>query len=144
MRTSGLQHSQAGWRWKLLRFDVNVNICFKIVFEIFLQYFFRYDDQVESDMISNIGNIAVNIDSSNDCQKDCAQSECQLCPNCINDETVRMLHESYREHLRRGEFKRIFPSVHHYSDDFISRLSTKNQISAKWFREKCKERSDWC
>ena len=52
--------------------------------------------------------------------------------------------QAYREHIRRGGFKRIFPSKAHFNEKFLPKLTEKNQISVKWFEAKCKESIDWC
>lgn len=53
--------------------------------------------------------------------------------------------EAYRENMKKGNFKRIFPSTADYEDDEIFNALTKNnQIMLKWFKIKCEMDSTWC
>lgn len=97
-------------------------------------------------MTSNSKNIGVNVEQcvSNNCHQNCNKPECEMCTPCLSSSSVNSMHRAYREHVRRGGFKRIFPSKTHYNDEFISKTTPKNKISAKWFKAKCDENSDWC
>ena len=97
-------------------------------------------------MITNNGNIFLNVEACDEqlCQQSCEHETCSLCHKCLDEDNLFHLHNAYREHQRRGDFKRVFPSENHFGDEFINQLSPNNQISAKWFREKCKKSKDWC
>lgn len=94
-------------------------------------------------MISNPSDIAVNLEVcvENICQLNCNKPECELCLNCLNTEELADLHEAYREHSRRGGFKRVFPTKAHPTDDS---LTPKSDLVAKWFAAKCKIDENWC
>lgn len=94
-------------------------------------------------MVSNPSNIAVNLKIciQNNCQEDCFKPECELCLNCLKAENLADLHESHREHSRRGGFKRVFPSKNH---PMAEKLSPKSEIVAKWFAAKCRIDESWC
>ena len=97
-------------------------------------------------MLSNSKNIAVNPENcvDNDCVRNCGKPECNICLTCIDSESVSEFHRAFREHKRIGGFKRIFPSRDHFNEEFINRLTRNNQISVKWFKEKCQENNEWC
>ena len=105
----------------------------------------RYDSKANI-MLSSSKNIAVqaSICVANDCTRNCNKTHCELCIPCLSSANLNSLHKAYRENVRRGNFKRIFPSKVHFSEDFISKMSLENQISTKWFKAKCEENSDWC
>lgn len=96
-------------------------------------------------MISNSKNIAVNLKTciNNECDRNCSKSECRLCLNCVDDVNLQNMHRAYREHRNRGGFQRIFPTNKASQEKKIE-LTINNQISAKWFDEKCHLMSDWC
>lgn len=94
-------------------------------------------------MVSNPSDIAVNIEScvKNSCLENCHNPECELCTNCLTIDQQQELHEAYREHTRRGGFKRVFPSKSHPKAE---KLTAKSQLVAKWFEAKCKIDENWC
>lgn len=57
---------------------------------------------------------------SNDACNECGGLECALCRHCLTDHSVRILKESYLEHVNRVDCKRIFPP------SFVSRKEEKN------------------
>ena len=98
-------------------------------------------------MLSNSKNIAVNPSAcvDNNCSENCEKPECILCMTCLSEKDVFNLNRAFKEKTHQGGFKRIFPSkVHFDDDDLIKKLSPNNQISVKWFKEKCKEDIEWC
>lgn len=97
-------------------------------------------------MISNLRNIAVDIQKcvGHDCENNCSHPDCQLCTPCVDNENLNNMHRAYREHIRRGGFKRLFPAEGYFDDDFIKSLSYNNQISLKWFKSKCESNNEWC
>ena len=96
-------------------------------------------------MITGSGHIATNLEMCKkfECHVHCSEN-CRSCVNCLDPRTIEALHEAYREHLRQGDFKRVFPSQNHFSDELIESFSNENKNSAMWFREKCRENNDWC
>lgn len=101
-------------------------------------------------MLSTEKNIMVNGDvcGSPPCSESCAPEECQLCKSCLNYADIESLHIAYREHVNRGDMKRIFPQRIEKSDeldkDYFKSLSAKNQMMFRWFHAKCREDSNWC
>lgn len=97
-------------------------------------------------MASNSKNIGVNpgICMDNRCDQRCNETLCELCTPCMDETIMNSLHQAFREHVRRGGYKRIFPSKPHFNEDFIAKLSTKNQIATKWFKVKCEYNRFWC
>jgi tubulin monoglycylase TTLL15 len=94
-------------------------------------------------MVSNPSNIAVNLDEclKHDCAESCDKPECELCLSCLSDQQLGELHEAYREHTKRGGFKRVFPSKSHPTAED---LTEKSQFVAKWLAAKCKSDENWC
>jgi tubulin monoglycylase TTLL15 len=95
------------------------------------------------EMISNPSDIAVNLDSciKNNCKESCFKPECELCLNCLKTEQIADFHETYREHSRRGGFKRVFPSKSHPT---AQKLSPRSEMVAKWLEAKCGVDENWC
>lgn len=92
-------------------------------------------------------NIAVFAEhcTSEKCAESCEFDECELCRPCLSTEDVTDLHTAYREHVNRGDTKRIFPVpiANENSDDF-NNLNAKNQKISRWFAGKCAMDSTWC
>lgn len=103
-------------------------------------------------MLSTDKNIMVNGEACGQlpCSETCAPVECQLCKPCLSHSEISDLHRAYREHVNRGDTKRIFPirisdTKKSIDDDvFFKSLSSKNQMMTKWFRGKCLMDSNWC
>lgn len=111
-------------------------------FKIFI---FSYN-LTNDDILSHIKNIAVQpwMCLEHNCQHNCHHAECELCPNCLSEGNLKSLYRAYREQMRRGGFRRIFPSLQHFENDFVSKMTPKNKISAKWFDAKCENDLQWC
>lgn len=103
-------------------------------------------------MLSNDKNIMV---SANDCLSlECSSCElfkCKLCRSCLAHTYLNTLHLAYREHINRGDTKRIFPiPIKNHNQQFnendaeFKLLSLNNQLMTKWFYEKCKTDVTWC
>lgn len=62
-------------------------------------------------MLSADKNIAVYPEECNSdlCLSSCVSPSCQLCNHCLSAETRRQLLAAYREHVNRGDCRRIFP-----------------------------------
>lgn len=85
--------------------------------------------------------IVPTADCLNDCE--CTRVECIMCSECTKEYQSEM-QQSFREHMRRGRMKRIFPTQKHYDEKLISHVSPSNQFAIKWFKEKCKLDAEWC
>jgi tubulin monoglycylase TTLL15 len=113
--------------------------------------FKKLDSDTEA-MLSSDKNVMVNghICSQIPCSETCSPVECQLCKPCLSRNEISELHRSYREHVNRGDNKRIFPvPVRDHKkplddDDFFKNLSSNNQLITKWFHAKCLSDNSWC
>ncbi|ENN78250.1 hypothetical protein HUJ04_004358 [Dendroctonus ponderosae] len=81
------------------------------------------------------------------CRSSCVSPDCQLCKPCLSPETKRYLIEAFKEHLHRGDCKRIFPPVE-TRDEALKAVedsySAENQLHYSWFKGKCLLDSTWC
>lgn len=88
--------------------------------------------------------------ASEKCAASCELDECALCRPCLSGQDIADLHKAYREHINRGDTKRIFPvpisagTEADRTNDKISQLSIKNQLMTRWFDGKCAMDSSWC
>lgn len=113
--------------------------------------FVKRDHETEI-MMSDYKNIMVNSEVCGvvPCSETCATVECQLCKPCLSNSDIAELHRAYREHINRGDTKRIFPVrvadlIKSTNDEeSFHKLSIKNQLMTKWFRSKCSSDSTWC
>lgn len=91
-------------------------------------------------MLSSPKDIATSIE---DCEK--SENTCgdlNLCLRCLSNEDAQNIHQAYREHQRRGEMRRIFPTGIHFNQELA--LSNSTKLLAKWFKLKCENDHDWC
>lgn len=98
-------------------------------------------------MMSSDKNIVVFAEqcASEKCAGSCESTECELCRPCLSSQDIRDLHTAYREHIHRGDTKRIFPvPIISQTESDISNLSKKNQMITRWFAGKCAMESSWC
>jgi tubulin monoglycylase TTLL15 len=95
-------------------------------------------------MLSAPINIAVSLANCLNCQESCKDPSCELCLPCISRENILNMLWAYREHQKRGEMKRIFPTEIYLADDIMKMLSASTQFSQKWFQAKCETDEDWC
>lgn len=112
--------------------------------------FKKSDTDVEA-MLSADKNIMVNGDvcSQLPCSESCSPVECQLCKPCLSQSDTAELHRAYREHVNRGDTKRIFPVPINVQNkplqgDFYNELSPSNQMISRWFHQKCLNDRTWC
>ncbi|KAJ6639249.1 hypothetical protein Bhyg_11991 [Pseudolycoriella hygida] len=89
-------------------------------------------------MITSIKNVVVEseICSTVPCSESCAPVECQLCRPCLSSDDIQDLFAAHREHLNRGDTKRIFPEPiarKTLDREKLKSLSPKNQMMEKWF-----------
>ncbi|KAL3278856.1 hypothetical protein HHI36_016376 [Cryptolaemus montrouzieri] len=103
----------------------------------------------EEEMIVSDKNIAVFPEqcSSMLCKESCVSPLCQLCKPCLSFDTKEYLQEAFREHMNRGDCKRIFPPSMHdidNSEDDLENYSPENQLLYRWFKGKCLLDKSWC
>lgn len=98
------------------------------------------------DMSSNVKSIAVDPELcfESRCHESCEHSSCDMCSSCAADIDLQNMRIAHREHVRSEGFKRIYPTVAHFEEDFISNVTIRDQISIEWFRSKCLVDSEWC
>lgn len=103
---------------------------------------------MESNMISSTKDITVEplACMSTQCvNSGCnTASVCDLCLKCLNNEKISDLHRAYREHMQRGEMKRLFPAANYFDENYITKLSKANQFHTRWMKAKCKADKTWC
>lgn len=98
-------------------------------------------------MLSSDKNVAVFAEecASEKCTASCELDECALCRPCLSTQDISDLHKAYREHMNRGDTKRIFPvPMTTESTTSFEQLSPKNQMMTRWFQGKCAMDSSWC
>lgn len=98
-------------------------------------------------MMSTDKNIAVYAEHcvSKECADSCELPECELCRLCLSTQDVTDLHAAYREHVSRGDTKRIFPvPITNEQTTDLSHLSEKNRKMSRWFAGKCAMDATWC
>jgi hypothetical protein len=100
-------------------------------------------------MLSAPKDITVNPESCLKCLKEegdveCENADCTLCYPCMNNETVQQFRRAYREHQRRGEMKRLFPTAIYDQPKFAKQLNEINNLQVKWYKEKCEVDAEWC
>lgn len=110
----------------------------------------KFDSSVET-ILSSDKNVMVNghICSKLPCSESCSPIECSLCKPCLSRSEINELHKAYREHVNRGDTKRIFPVPINnrkklLEDESFKLLSPKNQLMTKWFHAKCLNDASWC
>lgn len=100
-------------------------------------------------MITSLKNIVIEpeICSTVPCSDSCAPTACELCRPCLSAADIEDLTAAHREHLARGETKRIFPESiadKTLNSENLKSLSSKNRMMTKWFYGKCVQESSWC
>lgn len=72
---------------------------------------FIYRSPVVNNLLSTDKNIFVEAKECIKpvCNSTCELPECQLCRKCISEGFLSNIHSAYREHVHRGDMKRIFP-----------------------------------
>lgn len=71
----------------------------------------HYRTSEDDEMLSSDRNIFVSGDEclQKKCLYSCDTMECRMCRRCMTMADKRELHIAYREHMRRGDMKRIYP-----------------------------------
>lgn len=98
-------------------------------------------------MMSSDKNIAVFAEhcASGRCSESCEYDKCKLCRPCLSSQDIADLHTAYREHINRGDTKRLFPVTMSGSEKpNLENLSEKNRWMTNWFTGKCSMDSTWC
>ena len=90
----------------------------------------------ERDVVISLAECSIK-----DCN--CSHESCKVCMPCTK-EYHELIHQFYREHVRRGRMKRIFPIKKHHNDNLINHVCAANKFSIKWFYNKCKIDDEWC
>jgi hypothetical protein len=62
----------------------------------------------------------------------------------MSEDLIKYLRKFYREHHRRGEFTRIFPSTASVSNENLASFTEKTQNLALWLSAKCEMDEEWC
>ncbi|XP_023027613.2 tubulin tyrosine ligase-like 15 isoform X1 [Leptinotarsa decemlineata] len=82
------------------------------------------------------------------CQTSCVSTDCHLCRPCLSPETRKYLVQAFKEHLNKGDCKRIFPPPMTREEIMngisLEDLSSENQLQHKWFQGKCMLDLSWC
>ncbi|KAJ2951543.1 hypothetical protein O0L34_g13692 [Tuta absoluta] len=99
-----------------------------------------------ANMLSAFKNIAV---WGNECAYFCNDTcggVCTLCANCLNPTDRNTLRQAYREHLHRGDFRRLLPPpmVPNSPTEDLNGLSAKNKMMFMWYQGKCNTDVAWC
>lgn len=87
--------------------------------------------------------VDAHICSTIPCTESCDPVQCHLCLPCLAPGDLEALHDAYLEHMRKGDHKRIFPSVEMAADE-EAQLTPKNRLATQWFRRKCEIDPTWC
>lgn len=102
-------------------------------------------------MISTDKNIVINAEicAQLPCTESCAPEQCQFCRSCLTKTELNEMHAAYREHVNRGDTKRIFPvplksQKTKLNEKYLDSLLPKNQFMTKWFYGKCQMDAAWC
>lgn len=81
--------------------------------------------------------IAPSVKGTDNCN--CLHVDCKMCLKYHDD-----IQQFYREHVRRGRMKRIFPLKKHHDVHLISHATPSNKFSIEWFNEMCSANNEWC
>ncbi|GAB0100879.1 TTLL6 [Sergentomyia squamirostris] len=102
----------------------------------------RPRDSATEAMMSSMKNIAINAQacSTDTCHMSCDPAECLFCRSCLSTDDLNILHTAFREHMNRGDMRRIFPLAS--SNDYT--LSPRNLFMSHWFAQKCQKDSTFC
>ncbi|CRK87476.1 CLUMA_CG001277, isoform A [Clunio marinus] len=95
-------------------------------------------------MLSSKSNLVIHPEICENCLNSCNQTECELCTNCLSQTELRILQQAYREHQRRAQMMRMFPSKAVFEPNRMKKLSNSTQLTVKWFLAKCEVDEDWC
>lgn len=116
---------------------------FKGVFLHFIGTFlFVFSTAAAESMLTASKNIAVNAVACGQ-RCDCSLAACKLCLPCLSADQRAVLVAAYREHLQKGDAKRLFPQTQ-LSAERLAQLSSENQLHTRWFAEKCLQDVAWC
>ncbi|KAG5668716.1 hypothetical protein PVAND_016644 [Polypedilum vanderplanki] len=108
-------------------------------FEIFRQ------DLRTSSMTSRYEDLSIDFNNCKNCQKSCSNPSCNHCISCFSQDFIKTLHNINREHQKRGNFKRIFPSkIYNANVDYLSLMTEKTRRLSNWIGFMCNENIDWC
>lgn len=141
LRASSVQHAADRRDPYSKRDEAKVRAAFRNNFSVKLNFFRTLEENL---MHSANKDIVVNIGTCVNCLNSCSEPGCELCIPCMSPAAVRGFHQAYREHQRRGEFSRIFPTTSYLQAEMMKQFTEINQLSVKWFDAKCEKDDDWC
>ncbi|XP_030034757.2 probable tubulin polyglutamylase ttll-15 [Manduca sexta] len=100
-------------------------------------------------MVSTQKNIAVwGEQCSTVCKENCDSHElCELCRPCLNTKLRNSFLKAHREHLHKGDFRRLFPPPTKPStktQDVLKNLTKMNRLQYLWYQGKCNTDITWC
>ncbi|KAG5887696.1 hypothetical protein JTB14_002017 [Gonioctena quinquepunctata] len=104
----------------------------------------------EEEMLVSDKNLAVfpKECNSNICRDSCVSPDCHLCKPCLSPDTRQYLVQSFKEHLNKGDCKRIFPPPMDREEILkginLENYSSENQLQYMWFQGKCMLDPSWC
>lgn len=80
------------------------------------------------------------------CEENYEESSCELCLPFLSEELKEIFQKSYREHYRRGEFVRVFPSMKYLkgSKEYKNEMSELTRNLTNWYQGKCLMDEEWC
>lgn len=95
-------------------------------------------------MMSSKQNLLVNPIFCETCDENsCFILSCKICPVCLQPNDLYDLHATYREHMHKGNFKRIIPAPIN-NEMILKKMSPKNRKLSLWVYGKCLEDKSWC
>nr|CAH7767062.1 unnamed protein product [Callosobruchus chinensis] len=101
-------------------------------------------------MIVSDKDIAVYSETCNSqiCRRGCTSPLCSLCKTCLAADTRQYLIQAYKEHMHKGDCKRIFPPTMTEAEAkegiLTDDLTPENRLMYKWFQGKCLMDRSWC
>ena len=88
--------------------------------------------------------------ASEKCMSNCGDSECKSkCVHCYSTGEKEELKRAYKEHVNRGECRRVVPMSMRRSDatndmEAGQGLLERNEWMLRWFRGMCLKDQSWC
>ncbi len=88
--------------------------------------------------------------TSDKCISNCGDPECRsTCVHCYTEDEKEELKRAYKEHVNRGECRRVVPMSMSWSDaesalEAGQGLVPRNEWMLRWFRGMCLKDQTWC
>lgn len=109
------------------------------------------EQSAAKNMVSTDKNLAVwGMECDTYCRDNCEGSLliCRLCRPCINRQLRHSLLRAHREHLHKGDFKRLYPPAMQPGAQVdykhLETLSEANKLQHLWYQGKCNIDNTWC